>query len=95
MKQYKVVPITSGMFTGRFDASKLEEFLNSLAQHGWQIRTTFKEETRGTLPGSREALFVIMERDAPATAPPELPKSDPTPQLLRQLLRAYNIEPEA
>jgi hypothetical protein len=87
MKEYLVVPLTTGFFSHSLDETKLQKFLNKHAQQGWRFVRSI-HETKRVYGGlfSREAHFVIFERDT---------MDDATPHLLRQLLRAYNIEPEA
>jgi len=85
MKHYLVKPVTTGFFSGSLSEKKLQDFLNQYGSQGWRFVKSIHETKKVWGLFSREAHFVIFERS----------DEDPTPQLLRQLLRAYNIEPEA
>ena len=110
MKQYLIKPVTTGFFSGSLSERKLQDFLNQHGSQGWRFVRSIHETQKVLGLFSREAHFVIFERDS--SAPPLPPNSaqktnqllrqliqrldnDPTPQLLRQLLRTYQVEPEA
>jgi hypothetical protein len=110
MKQYIIKPVTTGFFSGSLSETKLQDFLNQHGAKGWKFIKSIHETKKVLGIFSREAHFVIFERD---DSPPALPDNgtsdtnlllqqlieridnDPTPHLLRQLLRSYQIEPEA
>ena len=62
MKEYKVLTQKDKLFGGRFDPVKLEEALNTYAEHGWRVLTTATAEIPG-LAGKREEIITILERD--------------------------------
>jgi len=88
MKEYLVEPVTTGFFSGSLSERKLQDFLNSKARHGWRFVRSVHESKKVMGIFSREAHFVVFERD-------ESVAEDTVAILLRQLLRAYSIEPEA
>jgi len=108
MKQYLVKAVTTGFFTGNLSESKLQNFLNQHGAMGWKFVKSIHETRKVLGIFSREAHFVIFERDD--SPPPAFDSTTtdlllaqimeridnaPTPHLLRQLLRANEIEPEA
>lgn len=90
VKEYLIKPVTTGLFTGNLSERKLQDFLNQHAKQGWKFVRSIQETKKVWGIFAREAHFVVFERDNGA---PDA--GDPVPVLLRQLLRAYNIEPEA
>jgi hypothetical protein len=107
MKQYIVRPVTTGFFSGSLSESKLQDFLNEHGAKGWKFLKSIHETRKIFGIFSREAHFVIFERDDSQSDNTtsdtnlilqqliERIDNDPTPHLLRQLLRSYQIEPEA
>ncbi|RFC47315.1 MAG: protein of unknown function DUF4177 [Verrucomicrobia bacterium] len=110
MKQYLVKPVTTGFFSGSLSERKLQDFLNEHGFQGWRFVRSIHETKKVWGLFTREAHFVVFEKDIGSQASPWLPSSDsssimreildhlrndPTPHLLRQLLRTYQIEPEA
>ncbi len=85
MKEYIVKPVTTGFFSGSLSEKKLQDFLNQHAGQGWRFVKSVHESKKVFGIFSREAHFVVFERDR---------SQDTVAALLRQLLRAYNIEPE-
>lgn len=63
MKEYIVVPYLTGCFSGAMSAPKLEKLINSHAVQGWRLSRTIHETTKVWGLISREAHFVIFERD--------------------------------
>lgn len=109
MKQYLIKPVTTGFFSGSLSEKKLQDFLNQHGTQGWKFVKSIHEKEKVLLFFSREAHFVIFERDGAGDDPPvsgteetnyllraviQQMADDPTPHLLRQLLRSYKIEPE-
>lgn len=86
MKDYLVETITTGFFSGTLKANKLNVALNRRAAEGWRLARTIHERRRVFLFFSREAHYLIFERDV---------ADHPQTVLLRQLLTAYGHEPAA
>lgn len=86
MKEYLVKPVTTGFFSGTLSDAKMQDFLNQHARKGWKFVRSIHETKKVWGIFSREAHFAIFERDD---------SQDTVAALLRQLLRAYSIEPEA
>ena len=86
MKEYSVELCTTGFFSGTLNKKVLEAQINLKAAEGWRFVRAIHERKRVLGIFSREAHFLIFERDAIEGA--EI-------VLLRQLLRAYGHEPEA
>ena len=63
MKQYIVRPVTTGFFSGALNELKLEAFLNEHAAQGWKFVKSIHETKKILGIFSREAHFVIFERD--------------------------------
>lgn len=63
MKQYIVRPVTTGFFSGALNELKLEAFLNGHAAQGWKFVKSIHETKKILGIFSREAHFVIFERD--------------------------------
>jgi hypothetical protein len=61
--RYEVELLTTGFFSGALSAKKLQDLLNHRAAAGWKLSRTIKEERRRML-STREAVFLIFERDA-------------------------------
>ena len=59
--QYKVLTQRDKWFGGKFDAERLEQALNFLAQQGWVVRSMVAG-TIGGISGNREELVVLLER---------------------------------
>lgn len=110
MKQYIIKPVTTGFFSGSLSETKLQDFLNHYGAHGGKFIRSIHEKKKVLGIFSREAHFVIFERDDSQPALIDNGShdtnlllqqligridNDPTPHLLRQLLRSYQIEPEA
>jgi hypothetical protein len=86
MKEYLVEPLTTGFFSGTLNKDRLEANLNLKAVEGWRFVRAIHERTRVFGLFSREAHFLVFEREV---------EDLPDTVLLRQLLRAYGHEPEA
>lgn len=78
MKQYTVVELFTGYFSGNIKSRKLTEQLNKYAAQGWMLRTTIRETTRPFL-FSRETHLLIFERDAVPAGTTNTPTPAPTP----------------
>jgi hypothetical protein len=65
MKQYKVIPVTTGIFSGALNSSKLENLLNSYASEDWRFVRSIHEQTKVFGIFKREAHFAIFERETP------------------------------
>ena len=63
MKQYKVLSQKDKWFSGKFDPQKLEQAINSYAQQGWVVKTSFSAEVPGIFGGNREEAIIILERE--------------------------------
>jgi hypothetical protein len=50
------------VFTGKFDAERLEEALNAYAQEGWRVIAAVAGSIHGVTSATREELVVILER---------------------------------
>ncbi len=61
-RQYKVVVLTTGCFTGTMDPFKLQNTLNAHAVDGWKFSKSIHEEQKILGIFSREAHFLIFER---------------------------------
>lgn len=68
-KTYLVVPVHTGCLSGTLNERILTEALNKHAAEGWCLRTTIRETRKVALIFSREAHFLVFERDA---TPPAL-----------------------
>lgn len=62
-KEYKVVPLKTGFFTGRLSAQKLERALNLHSGDGWRFAKSIHESNRWLFLFSREAHFLVFERE--------------------------------
>lgn len=63
MNEYIVVPFRTGCFSGSLNERKLQDTLNGYGQEGWTLSRTI-HETQQVFPGfSREAHFLIFERN--------------------------------
>jgi hypothetical protein len=63
MKEYLVSPVTTGFFSGALDPQKFQDFLNKHGRQGWRFVRSIHETKKVFLIFSREAHFVIFERD--------------------------------
>lgn len=61
--EYKVVPLTTGLFTGRLSAQKLERALNLHSGDGWRFAKSIHERKRWLILFGREAHFLVFERE--------------------------------
>jgi len=66
LKQYKVIPVTTGIFSGALSSSKLEHLLNSHAEEDWRFVRSIHEKTKLFGIFKREAHFAIFEREKPS-----------------------------
>ena len=62
MKEYKVLTQKDKWFSGKFDPDNLAQALNSYAQQGWIVKSSFSAEIPGVF-GSREEAIIILERE--------------------------------
>lgn len=62
-RKYKVEPCDTGLLSGTLDASKLEMQINRRAAQGWRFVRSIHERRRVLVLFSREAHFLIFERD--------------------------------
>ena len=60
-KQYHVLTQKDQGFSGKFNAAKLEELLNSRARQGWELKAAVTMNIPGH-GGSHDELIVILER---------------------------------
>lgn len=60
MKEYKILTQKDKWFSGKFDPLKLEQAINSYAQQGWKLVSSFSANIGGSY---REEAVLIMERD--------------------------------
>ena len=65
--EYKVVPLTTGLFTGRLSARKLERALNLHSGDGWRFSKSIHERQRWLFVLGREAHFLVFERETDGT----------------------------
>lgn len=67
-----MVPLATGLFSGRLSASKLERALNLHSGDGWRFAKSIHERKRWLLVLGREAHFLVFERetDGRATSTP-------------------------
>jgi hypothetical protein len=63
MKQYLVESVTTGFFSGTLNPQKLQNALNQRGAQGWRLVRTIRETKKILGMFSREAHFVIYERD--------------------------------
>ena len=61
LKEYKVLSLRDRWLSGKFDASALENALNSYAQQGWTVKAAFPTQIP-SFAGTREEALIIMER---------------------------------
>lgn len=61
--EYKVVPLKTGLFTGRLSAQKLERALNLHSGDGWRFAKSIHERKRWLILFGREAHFLVFERE--------------------------------
>jgi hypothetical protein len=80
---YHVEYFRTRFFSGTLDANRLNKTLNDLGSKGWMLERTIHERKRVFLLFSREVHILIFR----------FVGTDPQPELLRQLLRAYGHEP--
>lgn len=66
--EYKVVPLTTGLFTGRLSAQKLERALNLHSGDGWKFAKSIHERKRWLFVLGREAHFLVFERETDGRA---------------------------
>ena len=66
--EYKVVPLTTGLFTGRLSAQKLERALNLHSGDGWRFAKSIHERKRWLILFGREAHFLVFERETDGRA---------------------------
>lgn len=64
MKQYKVLSQKDKWFSSKFDPAALEAALNSYAEQGWRVVSSFCGEFPGALGNKRNETIIILERDA-------------------------------
>jgi hypothetical protein len=62
--EYKVVTVSTGFFSGRLSASKLERALNLHTSGGWRFSKSIHESQRWLFFFSREAHFLVFERES-------------------------------
>lgn len=59
---YKVHTLTTGLFSGNLNPTRLEAALNEHAAQGWKFARSIHETKRAWLIFSREVHFLIFER---------------------------------
>ena len=64
MKEYKVLTQKDKWFSGKFDPEKLEQAINSYADQGWVVKSTFSAEIPGMFGQSREEAIIVLKREA-------------------------------
>ena len=62
MFEYKVLTQKDRIFSGRFDAARLERVLNELAADGWRLVQAEATTLPAFLSKDREEMLVILER---------------------------------
>jgi|688.fasta_scaffold177770_2 hypothetical protein len=68
-KEYIVEPLTTGFFSGALDPKKLQNALNQKGMQGWKFVKSIHETKKILGIFSREAHFVIYERELPMHPP--------------------------
>ncbi len=66
-KEYLVEPVTTGIFSGTLDPRKLQSTLNQHGSQGWKFVKSIHETKKILGIFSREAHFMIYERELPMT----------------------------
>lgn len=61
--------VSTGFFSGRLSASKLERALNLHASGGWRFSKSIHESKRWLFFFSREAHFLVFERESGGSYP--------------------------
>jgi hypothetical protein len=69
MKEYIVSPLHTGFFSGALDPRKLQDVMNHHARQGWKFLNSIHETKKIFLFFSREAHFLIYERELPKGPP--------------------------
>ena len=98
MKQYKVLSQKDSLVMGKFDPDKLERTLNALARQGWTVKAAVSSDMIGVIPGSRDQVIVILERDrqdadpTPKQAVTDSPARREAEQKLQELGMAFATE---
>jgi hypothetical protein len=85
MKQYLITPVSTGFFTGTLSTARLQECLNHHGALGWKFIRSIHESKKVFGIFSREAHFVIFERDDSQPSP-SLASLETTNRLLQQLI---------
>lgn len=63
MRNYTIHAFKTGIFSGALNPEKMKEVLNEHANRGWKLARTIRERKRVWLIFSREAHFMIFERE--------------------------------
>lgn len=64
MRTYSIYTYKTGVFSGTLNPEKMLEVLNEHASRGWTLSRTIRERRRVWLFFSREAHFLIFEKEA-------------------------------
>lgn len=80
---YHVEYLKTRFFSETIDVERLNKTLNELGKSGWMLERTIHERKRVFLFFTREVHILIFR----------FVGTDPQPELMRQLLRAYGHEP--
>ena len=63
MKEYKVLTQKDKWFSGKFDPEKLQNALNSYAEQGWRVVSSFSADIPALFGAARQEAIIIMERE--------------------------------
>lgn len=63
MRSYTIHTFKTGVLSGTLNPERLKEALNEHAARGWKLARTIQERRRVWLFFSREAHFIIFERE--------------------------------
>ncbi|TYP95244.1 protein of unknown function (DUF4177) [Fodinibius salinus] len=64
MRRYKIVPFSTGCFTGNLDHNQMEQVINQAAEKGWELERTIHETRSIAIIFSKETHFLIFSREA-------------------------------
>jgi|AntDeeMinimDraft_5_1070356.scaffolds.fasta_scaffold02386_4 hypothetical protein len=62
MKEYKVVPFTTGCMSGNLNPEKLQQTINHHASQGWVFERSIHETKAMAIFFKKEAHFLIFSR---------------------------------
>ncbi|MDR9367239.1 MAG: DUF4177 domain-containing protein [Balneolaceae bacterium] len=64
MRQYKVVPFSTGCISGNLDPQKLEQTINQFSSQGWKFERSIHETKTVAIIFRREAHFLIFSKES-------------------------------